>query len=82
MLDSPELSVHDKKNYRLAQEMSTLVGAGTETTGNTLQAITFYLLKSPETAGKLRDEIQAAQSKAAPSKLRYADLQQLPYLVS
>jgi cytochrome P450 len=81
MLDSSELPSNEKTSYRLALEMRTLVGAGTETTGNTLQATTFYLLSLPDKAKRLSDEIREAKNKAAPTQLKAADLQQLPYLV-
>lgn len=81
MLDTEELSVQDKSNTRLALEVRTFVGAGTETTGNTLTATTFYLLSNPKKAERVKKEIIEAQQKSN-STLRYRDLQQLPYLVS
>lgn len=81
MLDSPTLSAGDKKNWRLALEMRTLVGAGTETMGNTLSVITYHLLTNPEKAKRMVQEVNEAQKKS-PTPLRYQDLQQLPYLVS
>ena len=84
MLDAEELSDKDKSNERLALEVRTFVGAGTETTGNTLTATTFYLLSNPEKADKLKREIIEAQieaQKKSNSPLRFRDLQQLPYLV-
>ena len=81
MLDAEELSSKDKSTERLALEVRTFVGAGTETSGNALSSITFYLLENPEKAKKLKKEIQDAQ-KNSNVPLRYHDLQQLPYLVS
>lgn len=80
MLDSQDLPEKDKKIWRLALEVRTFVGAGTETTGNTLSNITYYLLVNPDKTKRLKNEIQAAQEKSA-TPLRYQDLQQLPYLV-
>jgi len=80
MLDADELSAKDKSNERLALEVRTFVGAGTETTGNTLTATTFYLLSNPEKADKLKKEVRDAQRKSQ-SPLRYRELQKLPYLV-
>jgi cytochrome P450 len=80
MLAFPELSPNDKFPWRLALEMRTLVGAGTETTGNTLSVTTFYLLSNPDKAQRLKGEIRAAQRKTK-TALRYQDLQQLLYLV-
>ncbi len=79
MLHSPDLFPNDKASWRLPLEMRTLVGAGTETTGNTLSVTTFHLLANPDKAQRLKDEIQAAQNKTK-TTLVYHDLQQLPYL--
>lgn len=79
MLESPDLSPSDKSRYRLALEVRTFVGAGTETTGNTLSVTTFHLLANPDKARRLKKEIQAAQSKSK-APLTYQELQKLPYL--
>ena len=80
MLESTDLAPKDKTARRLAQEARTFVGAGTETTGNTLSSTTFYLLNDPKKALRLKEEILAAR-KESKSPLRYQDLQKLPYLV-
>jgi cytochrome P450 len=80
MLDSPDLPSKDKAAWRLALEARTFVGAGTETTGNTLSVTTFHLLANPDKAERLKDEIQEVQRSQG--TLRYQDLQKLPYLVS
>lgn len=80
MLADPDLPEADKKHWRLALEVRTLVGAGTETTGNTLSATTYYLLANPEKARRLREEVLEAQKKSS-TPLRYQELPQLPYLV-
>ena len=80
MLDAEELSAKDKSNARLALEVRTFVGAGTETTGNTLTATVFYLLANPASAEKVKKEVKEAQEKSN-TPLRYRELQQLPYLV-
>jgi cytochrome P450 len=80
MLQSPDLASSDKSRYRLALEARTLVGAGTETTGNSLSVTTFHLLANPDKARRLKEEIQLAQSKSK-TPLKYQDLQKLPYLV-
>ncbi|KAG0645611.1 Cytochrome P450 monooxygenase [Hyphodiscus hymeniophilus] len=67
MLDSPNLPVRDKSESRLALEVRTFVGAGTETTGNTLSVTAFHLLANPEKALKLKEEVQAAQNKSSTS---------------
>lgn len=80
MLDSQELPAKDKAEGRLALEIRTFVGAGTETTGNTLSVITYHLLANPDKAAKLRKEIQNAQKQSS-TPLKYQELAQLPYLV-
>ncbi|KAH8807218.1 cytochrome P450 [Xylogone sp. PMI_703] len=79
MLDSPDLPAKEKASWRLELEARTFVGAGTETTGNTLSATTFYLLQHPDKVARLKEEVTAAQNQS-PTRLRYHDLQQLPYL--
>ena len=81
MLDSPDLPALDKSEFRLALEIRTFVGAGTETTGNTLSVTTYHLLANPQKAQRLKEEVQDAQRKS-PTPLKYQDLLQLPYLVS
>lgn len=80
MLSSDELPAKDKSIERLALEVRTFVGAGTETTGHTLSTTTYYLLANPEKAERLKEEIEKARSQSKPP-LRYQDLVQLPYLV-
>jgi cytochrome P450 len=80
MLDSPDPPSEDKAAWRLAFELRTFVGAGTETTGNTLSVTAFHLLANPDKAERLKDEIQEVQRSQG--TLRYQDLQKLPYLIS
>jgi len=80
MLDSLELPMNDKTDFRLALEVRTFVGAGTETTGNTLSVLTYHLLANPNVAQRLREEVIAAQ-KATSQALTYQQLAKLPYLV-
>ncbi|KAL2060043.1 hypothetical protein VTL71DRAFT_9865 [Oculimacula yallundae] len=81
MLESPDLSEADKAAWRLALEARTFVGAGTETTGNTLTVTTFHLLNNPEMSGRLKKEIQQAQRNST-KPLGFQELQRLPYLSS
>lgn len=80
MLESPDLSAADKAAWRLALEARTFVGAGSETTGNTLTATTFHLLENPSMLEELKSEIHGAQ-KGSTKPLSYQELQRLPYLV-
>jgi len=80
MLDSPDLSTKDKSEFRLALEVRTFVGAGTETTGNTLSVTAFHLLADPEKSRRVREEVQTAQKQTS-ADLTYQQLARLPYLV-
>jgi len=81
MLDAPELPVADKAVWRLALEVRTFVGAGTETTGNTLSVTVFHLLSNPDMSKRVKEEVQAAQKQSS-IPLTYQQLARLPYLVS
>ncbi|KAH9216249.1 cytochrome P450 [Leptodontidium sp. 2 PMI_412] len=81
MLESPDLSAADKAAWRLALEARTFVGAGSETTGNTLTATTFHLLENPSMLEELKSEIHGAQ-KGSTKPLSYQEVQRLPYLSS
>jgi cytochrome P450 len=67
-------------DWRLALDVRIFVGAGTETTGNTLTVTTYHLLANPDKAKKLKEEVNEAEKKSL-TPLRYHDLQRLPYLV-
>jgi len=79
-----DLPASEKTTTRLTQEAFTLLGAGTETTGNTLTLTTFYLLADIARLEHLKRELREAKEprEAAGSLLRYQDLQKLPYLTA
>lgn len=57
------------------------IGAGSDTTGITLTAIIYYLMKNPECLRKLRLEIETAEQEGRlSSPLNFKEGQQLPYL--
>jgi len=60
LLRNPNLSAADKTDDRLIDEARVLLGGGTDTTANTLAAITYHLLANPEILKKLRSELVAA----------------------
>lgn len=66
---------------RLTQEAQTLVGAGTETTGNTLSMTTFYLLSDWRKAQTLKKELRDFGGNGDDS-MSFQDLQKLPYLAA
>ena len=76
-----DLPPSDKSISRLTQEAQTLVGAGTETTGNVLSVTTYYLLSNPSIAKRLKKELVESGSdvKQLASK---EDLQKLPFLAA
>ena len=70
----------DRSPHRLHQEATTLVGAGSETTGNALEVMTYHIVRSPSILSKLKSEL-ASQSRPI-SSLSSEDLKKLPYLSS
>lgn len=63
---------------RLAEEASVLLSAGTDTTANTLAAITYHLLANPHILQKLRTEIRDTIPEGyLPS---FSTVENLPYL--
>ena len=64
---------------RLTQEAQTIIGAGTETTGNTLSMITFHLLANPTEGRRLKEELLSLEGDPI-ELLTYRELQKLPYL--
>ncbi|MCJ1454023.1 hypothetical protein MMC28_004373 [Mycoblastus sanguinarius] len=76
-----DLPPSDKSVSRLTQEAQTLVGAGTETTGNTLSVTTFHLLSNPSTMKKLKQELLEMGGNLS-QLASYQDLQKLSYLAA
>jgi cytochrome P450 len=57
------------------------IGAGSDTTGITLTAVIYYLMKNPECLRKLRLEIDTAEQEGhVSSPMTFREGQQLPYL--
>ena len=81
VLDSKKLPPEDKTVGRLAEEVRSAIGAGTETTSNALTVTTFHLLENPEKLQRLRDELQNLEPDQN-VEFKLTDLEQLPYLVS
>ncbi|WEW62046.1 hypothetical protein PRK78_007546 [Emydomyces testavorans] len=74
-----KLPPHEKQPQRLAEEVRSVVGAGTETTSNALTVITFHLLSNPEKLSRLRDELWAVEPNSK-AEIKLCDLEKLPYL--
>jgi cytochrome P450 len=78
---SSTLPDSEKDSARLAEEANVLLSAGTDSSANTLSAITFHLLSNPPILRKLREELE----KAIPDKddrqfPGFNQVEQLPYL--
>ncbi|QVM12387.1 hypothetical protein D8B26_007017 [Coccidioides posadasii str. Silveira] len=75
LLDS-KLPQEEKSMERLAAEIRSAIGAGTETTSNSM---TYHLLANPQKLQRLRDELL----KLGPGReANLCELEQLPYLSS
>lgn len=79
LLDS-ELPEHEKTALRIWSEAMSVIGAGSETSANTLATIHFYLLENPGAFIKLRDELREALPDE--EKISLGVVEKLPYLVS
>jgi cytochrome P450 len=76
-----DLRAEDKKHSRIWQEAQVVIGAGADTTANTLNVTHFHILDNPDVLKKLQAELQAAlPDKYKPVKLSVVE--KLPYLVS
>lgn len=69
----------EKTVGRLMDEGLILLGAGGETTAQTLAILTYHLLSRPEKLQKLRKELHRAMPDPAQS-MPWKELEQLPYL--
>lgn len=76
-----DLPEEEKRFERVWQEGQIVIGAGADTTANTLAVTHFYLLDNPEVRRKLVAELaEALPDKYAPVTLSVVE--KLPYLVS
>ena len=80
-LRDSNLPPHEKEIQRLTEEGLILLGAGSETTAQTLSVMTFHLLDSPAILRRLKDELVQAIPDPNTS-LPWHKLEQLPFLVS
>ncbi|KAI0408575.1 cytochrome P450 [Xylaria palmicola] len=82
ILDS-KLPPREKSVARLTEEAQVLVMAGTLTTASTLELMTFWLLKQPETLRKLKNELRTVMPSVSDvGKVPLATLEALPYLTA
>ncbi len=80
MLNS-NLPPHEKTPYRVMRESTSVVLAGTETTGSALTVTMYHLLAQPEKTARLRKEIEEVHNIHGRPPT-YLELKELPYLVS
>ncbi|KAL1988147.1 hypothetical protein VTN96DRAFT_677 [Rasamsonia emersonii] len=78
---SDVIGPEEKTLPRMMAETQALLGAGTETTGNTLSMFTFHVLSNPSILRKLKSELQEAAEKHSVTGLMDCKiLDKLPYL--
>lgn len=81
-LVDPALPPEERTIGRLTEEGMIVLGAGAETTANTLTLGTFHLLKNPATLQKLRNELVTTVMPHANSRPAWTELERLPYLTA
>ncbi len=59
-MESPDLPASEKAEERLTDEAFAFIGAGTETTKQTLNAAFYYLLTNPDKLARLKGELLRA----------------------
>ncbi|KAL4966778.1 cytochrome P450 [Aspergillus stella-maris] len=74
-LTDESVPIAERSQQRLQDEALILLGAGTETTSNTLTMALFHLLSQPEKLAKLREELNQAGDLSLPA------IDKLPYLI-
>ncbi|KAL8913295.1 MAG: hypothetical protein Q9171_001859 [Xanthocarpia ochracea] len=61
------LSPCDKRTTRLLEEITMIIGAGTEAVGAALSITVYYLLSFPDAVSKVRNELRNAAHRQRPS---------------
>ncbi|ORY07559.1 putative cytochrome P450 [Clohesyomyces aquaticus] len=77
-----DLPPEEKVLRRLTDEIAILIGAGSETTGATMETITYHILANPPILKQLKEELENSFSsgEAVDDVLSYKVLEPLPYL--
>ncbi len=78
---NPDIPREDKTVYRFYNEAQNLIGAGTETTARTMRICVVHLLSNPDKLATFKKEIWSVMPEPT-SPITWAQLEQLPYLVS
>lgn len=76
------LGPEEKTLPRMMAETQALLGAGTETTGNTLSTLTYHVLSNPAILQKLKAELNDAAHEQSSGLLEFKILDKLSYLQS
>ncbi|EEP81221.1 predicted protein [Uncinocarpus reesii 1704] len=79
ILDS-KLPDDEKTPERLAEEIRSAIGAGTETTSNALTVTVYHILRDPSKTQRLRQELEGIEPNPD-REIKLRELEQLPYLV-
>ena len=85
IINSDAIPESDKTVDRITQEARTLVGAGSETTGSSLECIAYHVLANPDVLRRLKQELAEAVSKAGAVEeplTHYDIVQPLPFLTA
>lgn len=83
VFDHPSLPPSEKTVSRIFDETVTVIGAGTETLGNTLSILTFYVISNPPVYQTMKAELKkaAAEHNVSPDSLLDCHIvESLPYL--
>jgi cytochrome P450 len=75
-----DLPMQEKTKTRLFHEVTLVIGAGSESTGNTLAVTTYHILASPSRLSKLKEELSQVPRQHADEIISYKKLETLPYL--
>lgn len=80
ILDS-SLSSHDKSLQRVFEDVTSVSGAGFETSGSVLRLLSFHVFSRPEILQRLLDELDSAGLPRS-NEIELKTLEQLPFLTS
>lgn len=75
------LSSHDKSLQRVFEDVTSVSGAGFETSGSVLRLLCFHIFSRPEILRRLRDELESIGSLRS-DVIELKTLEQLPFFTS
>ncbi|KAL2802163.1 cytochrome P450 [Aspergillus granulosus] len=77
----PNLPPSEKTLARLSEEGLIILGAGSETTANTMSLTLYHLTNNPDILEELRAELKSVMP-APDTPVKWSDLEQLPFLTA